>query len=163
MARRFAGWLLLLRRTAYAARVAAAVAALTLVSGCVATPAASGVSTSRSPVQGSLSRDSWRFQIRTTTDSTVNFGAEDATWIKRGMSGIVVDPARGDTLVATLVILDSGPLEYSALITGQVRPVTRSHVVILGYRKPPLYRRRDFWAGVVSGAAAVGLLVIGAR
>jgi hypothetical protein len=109
----------------------------------------------------SVPRDSWRFAISSTTDSTVAFRANDAPWLRAGMKGYAIDPARQDAFVATLALMSAQRGEFNALVTGQLRPVDSTHVVVVV--RPPirLWRSTNFWSGLLTGAAvATGTALI---
>lgn len=95
-----------------------------------------------------------RFEVTSVGDTTLTFDAGTERWIRRGIEGIAVDPAKRDVLVARLRVLGvdrSGAV--TAMVTGQTTAVTRDHVVLLQEMRPAWYRRRAFWGGVVLGAA----------
>ena len=95
-----------------------------------------------------------RFEIAAVGDTTLGFRAGTERWIRRGQSGIAVDPRKRDILVARLRVLTVDKAGYvTALVTGQTTAVTTDHVVLLQPTTPPWYRRRAFWGGMVLGAA----------
>lgn len=95
-----------------------------------------------------------RFEIATVGDTTLGFRSGTEHWIKRGQSGIAVDPRKRDILVARLRVLGVDKAGYvTALVTGQTTAVTTDHVVLLQQAPPAWYRRKSFWGGVVLGAA----------
>ena len=95
-----------------------------------------------------------RFAITTVGDTTVAFQAGKMTWVVRAKRAIVVDPRRGDALIARLKVLSvSSTGEAVALVTGQTGRITTDHVV-LG-TEPPVrwYRSAMLWAGAAFGLA----------
>lgn len=103
------------------------------------------------PVQAQLK--GVRFEVTAVGDTTLTFRAGTERWIRRGIEGIAVDPAKRDVLVARLRVLgvDRGG-EVTAIVTGQTTAVTREHVVLIQEQKPAWYRRRAFWGGLLLGA-----------
>ncbi len=112
---------------------------------------------------GRATREAWRFDISSTNDSTVTVAVRDAKWLKSGMHALAVDPAKHDTLVATLTIVRADSTGFQALITGQLRPVDTSHVVVVEPKRPSLLMRRDFWKGAAGGALAATLVFLTSR
>ncbi len=105
-------------------------------------------------------RDAARFDAEPLSDSTLAFGADDAPWVKAGMLGIAVDPARGDALVAKLQITNVVDGRVEALVTGQTTRVADGHVVLLVQPRTQWWRHRLYWFGMLSGAAVVGALTL---
>ncbi len=104
------------------------------------------------PVQAQLK--GVRFEIAAVGDTTLGFRSGTEHWIKRGQSGIAVDPRKRDILVARLRVLGVDKAGYvTALVTGQTTAVTTDHAVLLQQAPPAWYRRRSFWGGLVLGAA----------
>ena len=93
-----------------------------------------------------------RFAITTVGDTTVAFQAGKMTWVVRAKRAIVVDPRRGDALVARLRVLSvSSTGEAVALVTGQTGRITTEHVV-LGTEPPTRwYRSPMLWMGTAFG------------
>lgn len=104
-----------------------------------------------------------RFSIIATTDSTVHFRAGDVRWLRTGMSGYAVDPTARDAFVARLELVGELQGEFTALVTGQIRPVDSSHVVIVERPATPAWRKRDFWWGAAWGAVAGALIAVAAK
>ena len=95
-----------------------------------------------------------RFEVTAVGDTTVGFRAGTERWIRRGQSGIAVDPRKRDVLVARLRVVSvdrSGAV--TAVVTGQTTAVTTDHVVLLQETGVAWYRRRAFWGGLLLGAA----------
>jgi hypothetical protein len=144
-------------RRVFASRVHSALLLLALTASCRSVPVTDG--TERMP--DSVPRGAWRFAITSTTDSTVAFSARDAAWLRSGMTGYAVDPARRDAFVANLAIMSAQRGEFNALVTGQLRPVDSSHVVVVVRPALPFWRATYFWTGLVTGAvAATGTALI---
>ena len=100
----------------------------------------------------SAQESAYRFTIARAGDSTFTFPVARNDWVKKGMRGIAVDPARRDALVArfriTLVDHDSAV----AFITGQTTRVSTDLVALLERPTKPWYLRSTFWLGGVLGA-----------
>lgn len=94
-----------------------------------------------------------RFEITQVGDTTFRFPRGTATWVREGITGIVVDPRRRDVLVARirLMAVDSGLA--TALVTGQTTRVSTDHVVVLSEPRRPWYRSVAFWGGTLIGLA----------
>jgi hypothetical protein len=124
---------------------------------CRSAPAAS----TNDRLPDSVPRGAWRFAITATTDSTVAFTAKDAPWLRAGMTGHAVDPARRDAFIANLSIISATRGEFNALVTGQLQPVDSSHVVIVVRPRVRFWRAGNFWTGLFSGVAvATGTALI---
>jgi hypothetical protein len=95
-----------------------------------------------------------RFNVTSVGDSTLNFSIGTNTWVAQGQKGIVVDPRRQDVLIARIAILAVSGSTATALITGQTTTVQTAHVAVL--ERPPtrIYKRSDFWIGLLIGAVA---------
>lgn len=130
-----------------------------MTASCRTTPPANG--SERLPDE--VPRNAWRFPIVTTTDSTVRFHATDAQWLRHGMTGYAVDPGSRDAFVARLSLMEVRPGAYTALVTGQLRPVDTSHVVVMVRPAAPWWRTKQFWAGLFTGAVVGTATVIVAR
>ena len=75
-------------------------------------------------------------------------------WLRRGLTGIAIDPRKRDVLVARLRVLSVDKAgNVSALVTGQTTAVTTSHVVLMQEEPPAWFKRRTFWGGMVLGVA----------
>ena len=97
-----------------------------------------------------------RFPITAVGDSTFTFAAGKATWIKRNMRGIVVDPQRQDALVGRFQILSVTRGQVRAVITAEAADIATTHVALMEQPTQRLFVRRDFWLGALLG------LVVGA-
>lgn len=99
-----------------------------------------------------------RFEIVAVGDTTFTFRVgEPQDWVRRGMSGIAVDPRRRDVLIARFRVTSVRGDSATALITGQTTVVETEHVALLTRPETPWYRRRSFWIGLVAGGA-IGVL-----
>lgn len=102
-----------------------------------------------------------RFFVTTVGDSTFTFSVPSDPWVKAGIEGITVDPARHDSLVARFRVLRVEWGQATAIITGQTTQVTTSHVALLQLPSTPWYKRKSFWVGLLlgggAGAAAVAM------
>jgi hypothetical protein len=94
-----------------------------------------------------------RFYVDSVADSTFVFRVGDAGWIRRGQTGIAVDPGQRDALVARFRIVDVSSDRATALITGQTTFLTGQHVALVEPPRRPFWRRGLFWTGSVVGAA----------
>lgn len=94
-----------------------------------------------------------RFPITSVGDTTLSFALGSARWVKLGKSGIAIDPARRDILVARFRIARVGSDSVTAIITGQTTRVSTSHVVLLQEPPRPWYLNPGFWVGIAGGAA----------
>ena len=95
-----------------------------------------------------------RFEITAVGDTTFVFRVGDPQdWVRRGMSGIAVDPRRRDVLIARFRVTAVRDGEATALITGQTTVVETEHVALLTRPETPWYRRPTFWIGLVLGGA----------
>ncbi len=99
-----------------------------------------------------------RFQISAVKDTTIEFAIGDARWIKVGLQGRAVDPARNDEMIAQFRVLQITGTTAEAVITGQTRRVIDAHVAVLQQPSRPFWRQATFWigslAGVIVGAVA---------
>lgn len=95
-----------------------------------------------------------RFDVVAVGDTTftILIGAE--RWVRRGTTGIAVDPKRRDALVARFRILSRVGDSATALITGQTTRVTPTHVALLRQPVPGPLSQEAFWTGIFLGAAA---------
>ncbi len=94
----------------------------------------------------------YRFNIASAGDSTFSFPLSRNDWVKRGMHGITVDPARHDALIARFVVTRVKGDSAVALVTGQTTRVTTDLVALLERPVKPWYLRSTFWLGGVLGA-----------
>lgn len=100
----------------------------------------------------------YRFRIARSGDSTFTLSVARDDWVHPGMTGIAVDPAHRDALVARFRIMRVERDSAVALITGQTTRVTTDHVALLERPRTPWYRQATFWLGGVLGAL-VGVVV----
>ncbi len=100
----------------------------------------------------------YRFEITAVGDSTVSFRVGDALWVKAGMRGIAVDPARHDALIARVAVLRVSGALATALVTGQTAQLTADYVVLLEPPKKHWYQQPAIWISAAVGIA-VGVLV----
>lgn len=94
----------------------------------------------------------YRFAIASAGDSTFTFALMRNDWVKKGMHGITVDPARHDALIARFVVTRVTRDSAVALVTGQTTRVTTDLVALLERPNKPWYLRPTFWIGGVLGA-----------
>lgn len=94
----------------------------------------------------------YRFNIASAGDSTFSFPLMRNDWVKKGMHGITVDPARHDALIARFVVTRVKGDSAVALVTGQTTRVTTDLVALLERPEKPWYLRPTFWFGGVLGA-----------
>jgi len=105
-------------------------------------------------------RDASRFELRVLSDSTVAFTPAEVTWVRRGMSGIAVDPAQGDALVARLRIVSVAGDSAIAIVTGQTTRVSEGQVLLLVPPGVRWWRQGLFWYGAAAGSTAFALVSI---
>jgi hypothetical protein len=108
-----------------------------------------------------------RFEILAVGDTTFEFLAPKADWLRPRMTGSVVDPRRRDVLIARFVVLAVGTDSATALVTGQTTRVVTDHVALVS--RPPApprviarVERRRFWSGAAIGGLfglIAGLLI----
>ena len=94
----------------------------------------------------------YRFGIASSGDSTFTFPIARNDWVKKGMRGIAVDPARRDALIAQFVVTRVARDSAVALVTGQTTRVTTDLVALLERPGKAWYLRPTFWLGGVLGA-----------
>lgn len=92
-----------------------------------------------------------RFPLAAVGDSTFTFAAGNATWIRKDMRGIVVDPQQQDALVARFQVLSVTRGQVRAVITAEAADVSTSHVALMEQPVKKLFVRRDFWLGTALG------------
>jgi hypothetical protein len=95
----------------------------------------------------------YRFEITAVGDSTVTFRTADVPWVKAGMHGIVVDPARRDALIARVAVTRISGSLGTAIVTGQTAPLTAAFVVLLEPPKRHWYQQPAVWISLIVGAA----------
>jgi hypothetical protein len=105
------------------------------------------------PTRAQAQQRGVRFEITRVGDSTFVFAAGGEKWVKKGSTGIAVDPKRRDVLVARFRVTDVAGGEASALVMGQTTNVRTDHVVILEQPKRPWSKQPTFWWGLVAGSA----------
>jgi hypothetical protein len=94
----------------------------------------------------------YRFNIANAGDSTFSFPLSRNDWVKKGMHGITVDPARDDALIARFVVTRVTRDSAVALVTGQTTRMTTDFVALRERPVKPWYLRPTFWLGGVLGA-----------
>lgn len=93
-----------------------------------------------------------RFYVDSVADSTFSFRiAPGDNWVEVGASGIAVDPARRDALVAQFRVISLWGNRATALVTGQTTFVTVDHIALLPLPERRFYRDRSFWSGTLLG------------
>ena len=132
---------------------------LTLLVGCHRGTAATEPKSSNAVIP----RDAARFSIASTNDSMVTFNAAEVTWLRVGMRGHAVDPARRDALIARLTIVRVDTAGVTASITGQVSQVGTTHVVLVARPRTSWWHQRLFWTGATAGAALGAAVAVVAR
>jgi hypothetical protein len=96
-----------------------------------------------------------RFAITSVGDTTIAFNAGKMTWVVRAKRAIVVDPRRGDALVARLKVLSvSSDGAATAVVTGQRGRVTTEHFVIAVEPPTPWFKNFGLWVGATLGLVA---------
>jgi len=94
-----------------------------------------------------------RFQVTAVGDTTLDFSAREATWVRRGRQGTAVDPRKRDELVARFTVLYVRNGVATALVTGQTTAVSIEHVALIPEPNRRWFKQRAFWTGVFLGAA----------
>ena len=94
-----------------------------------------------------------RFEITSVGDTTFVFTSGGEKWIRRGQTGIAVDPRRRDALVARFRVTAVHNGVVDALVTGQTTNLRVEHVAVLEEPRRSWYKFPQFWAGLVTGAA----------
>ncbi len=92
-----------------------------------------------------------RFDIDSVGDSTFTFGIGVTHWVSPGQSGLAVDPAHSDELIAKFRVLAVKHGIATALVTGQTARLTKADVAILKSPRPAFFRQPVFWIGAVAG------------
>jgi hypothetical protein len=104
-----------------------------------------------------------RFLVDSVADSTFVFRVgQRGDWLRAGATGVAVDPARRDALVARFRVVSVSETRATALVTGQTTLVTRDHVALVEEPPTRFFRSGGFWGGTVLGAilgAAAALLL----
>lgn len=93
-----------------------------------------------------------RFEIMAVGDSTLQFKVGTAGWVRRGQTGMAVDPRKRDELVARFKIMRVSDGAAMALVTGQTTALSTEHVATLEEPKRPWFRAKTFWSGLLLGA-----------
>lgn len=94
----------------------------------------------------------YRFGISNAGDSTFSFPISRNDWVKKGMRGIAVDPARHDALIARFVVTRVARDSAVALVTGQTTRMTTDFVALIERPTKAWFLRPTFWLGSVLGA-----------
>jgi hypothetical protein len=110
--------------------------------------------TTRLDAQGAYTR----FDITAVGDTTFTFATTGFRWVKASQTGLVVDPAHGDELIAKFRVIRSRKGTATALVTGQTARLTTSYVALLTQSRPIFLTRAWFWLGVAIGGA-IGYVV----
>jgi len=109
------------------------------------------LSASATPELGAQ-QGAYRFGISNAGDSTFSFSISRNDWVKKGMQGIAVDPARHDALIARFVVTRVARDSAVALVTGQTTRMTTDFVALIERPEKSWYLRPAFWLGGVLGA-----------
>ena len=120
---------------------------LSLLAAIVATAAGAAFS----PVAAQRECDCARLAVASVKDTTFTFGIETRTDVKRGRTGVVLDPRRRDALVATFTVARVERGVATAIVTGQTTDVATTHVAMLDQRKSSALRSGRFWGGLLLG------------
>jgi hypothetical protein len=99
-----------------------------------------------------------RFDIDSVADSTFTFFVGHAHWMSPGRVGSVVDPARGDVLVAEFRVVQVTERVATAVITGQTTRLKATDDVVIAPPTHAFYIEPLFWIGAAAGIV-VGLLI----
>jgi hypothetical protein len=108
-----------------------------------------------------------RFEITEVQDSTFTIAVRGVPWVGAGMTGIVVDPAKRDVLVARYRIVRRGAADATALVTGQTTKVTIDQAALLQAPAVRTSSKKAFWSGwgvgFLLGAVAGGIAGLASR
>lgn len=100
-----------------------------------------------------------RFEVVAVDDTTFTILVGAERWVRRGTTGIAVDPRRRDALIARFRVISRAGDSVTALVTGQTAPIQPTHVALIRQPVPGPLRQDAFWAGLFlglgAGAAAV--------
>jgi hypothetical protein len=102
-----------------------------------------------------------RFEVSSVSDSMMSFTLptpKHARWVRPGIDGIVVDPARRDALVASFRVVTVSPVEVTGVVTGQTTRVEPGQIAILNRPSRAWYARGAFWGGLLLGGV-VGVII----
>lgn len=97
-------------------------------------------------------RNASRFELQPINDSVIVFDPAEVGWVREGMVGVAVDPARRDALVGQLRVLAVRDGRAEALVLGQTTRLAEGHVLLLVSPAPSWWKRGAFWWGAVTGA-----------
>lgn len=95
-----------------------------------------------------------RFPIAAVGDSTFTFAAAKASWIRKDMRGIIVDPQRQDALVGRFQVLSVTRGQVRAVITAEAADIATTHVALMEEPTRRIFGRREFWFGALVGLVA---------
>jgi hypothetical protein len=138
----------------------AVLAGVTLLAACGA-GRSDGAALAPQAAGGRFPRDAARFELRPVADTALRLAVAEVRWIRAGLEGIAVDPARGDALVARFRVVRVAADSATGLVTGQTTRLSAQHVALLVPPTRPWWRVRLFWLGAAGGGilgAALGAL-----
>lgn len=95
-----------------------------------------------------------RFDVISVEESTFTILVGGERWIRRGVTGVAVDPRRRDALVARFRVIGRAGDSATALVTGQTTRLAPTHVALIRQPVPGPLRQDAFWAGLFFGLAA---------
>lgn len=108
------------------------------------------------PAAARAQQGAYRFEITAVGDSTISFRVADAPWVKPGLKGIAVDPARRDELIARFSVLRVEGTLATAVVTGQTGKMSTSYMALLSPPHKRWYQEPAVWisagAGIILGA-----------
>jgi hypothetical protein len=102
--------------------------------------------------------DQMRFEITAPTDTTFTLILGDIRWVKKGMTGTVVDPRQRDDMVANFRVDKVDGRTARAVITGMRTGITVFHAALLRAPRKSWFKQKVFWIGSGLGIA-VGYLI----
>ena len=107
------------------------------------------------PASAHAQQGAYRFEITAAGDSTISFHVNEAPWVRAGLAGIAVDPARHDALIARFSVLRVEGTLATAVVTGQTGKLSTSYVALLVPPSRKWYEQPAVWisagAGIVLG------------
>jgi hypothetical protein len=95
-----------------------------------------------------------RFGIVAPTDTTFEVALGQIRWVRRGQTGIVVDPRRDFELVAEFTVTRVSDSTAYALVTGMRTGLTTYHIALLREPVRSWLKQRIFWIGGAAGLVA---------
>jgi hypothetical protein len=92
-----------------------------------------------------------RFEIVEPTDTTFSIVLRGARWVKKGMTGYVLDPRERDLMVGRFTVDQVDERTARAKITGMTTGITIFHAAMLPVPRKPWFKQMIFWIGTGLG------------